>query len=75
MVVMFFVEWSTGFCVDYEKKKQRVTQHKNLLSNGDKKGNHAKIQRKPRFWKKTVCPSRGIAWKTRHKTYGATKNL
>lgn len=46
---MFFVEWSTGFCVDYEKKKQRVTQHKNLLSNGDKKGKHPEIERKPMF--------------------------
>lgn len=46
---MFFVEWSTGFCVDYEKKKQRVIQHKNLLSNGDKTGKHPEIERKPMF--------------------------
>ena len=46
-----FLEWSTGFCVDYEKKKQRVTQHKMLLMNGEKKGKQPKNQRKPRFGK------------------------
>lgn len=44
------MEWSTGFCVDYERKKQCVIQHKILLMNGEKKGKSSKNQRKPRFW-------------------------
>lgn len=47
---MFFVKWSTGFCVDYGKKKQCVIQRKILLMNGEKKEKHPKNQRKPRFW-------------------------
>lgn len=31
---MFFMEWSTEFCVDYGEKKEK----------------HPKNQRKPRFW-------------------------
>jgi hypothetical protein len=50
MVVMFFMEWSTGFCVDYERKKQCVIQHKTQLMNDAKKEKHPKNQRKPRFW-------------------------
>ncbi|WP_395495220.1 hypothetical protein [Acetobacter sp. KSO5] len=75
MAVMFFVKWSTEFCVDYERKKQRVIQHKNLLSNGAKKENIQKTRENQGSDIIPVYPSCGIARKTWNKTHGATKNL
>ncbi|GBQ80431.1 hypothetical protein AA15237_3005 [Komagataeibacter xylinus NBRC 15237] len=75
MVVMFFMEWSIGFCVDYERKKQCVIQHKILFMNGQKKKNIPKTIENQGSGIIPVYPSCGIARKTWNKTYGATKSL
>lgn len=72
---MFFVKWSTGFCVDYGKKKQCVIQHKILLMNGEKKENIQKTRENQGSGIIPVYSSRGIARKTRNKTHGITKHL